>query len=258
MYIFKHKSYPIVRSGEMKKYFILPFCLLLWTNAVSSVIELYDWGFNVNGSCYLQSEGSVLPSCFNSIGFDWSQGLGTIDINFAGNGAGEYQLLGFFDHEIDQNINNFTNEYGEVIGYKPENLVWEIDEPGYRSVNPGDIYWNFIDGTLDNANGVPENAPYDVSMALGWNFTLAANETAHITFTVGSNAPEQGFYLSQIDPQSLSNCDPTGQIFFSSNIHIENTMASVPEPSACGMVILGLIGLFAIGFVSNKRHRERH
>lgn len=75
------------------------------------------------------------------------------------------------DAEIDQAINTFFNEYGTVKGVAGHGAVdgspdeWQIDEPGFTT---GTLYSNLFLGALDNSNSIPQSAPNDVAMALGF------------------------------------------------------------------------------------------
>ena len=57
----------------------------------------------------------------------------------------------------------------------------------------GDIRTNHTASALDNTNGVPAGSEDDVSMALGWDFTLNANEQAIITFLTSLTQPTSSF-----------------------------------------------------------------
>ncbi len=222
----------------MKKITIILFVSMLISFGVSgtqaATINLYDWGFNVNGAIYDSS--GPLPGYFNTGGFDWNTGLGTIAINY-NPGVGNYYLLSFFDHEIDEAINTYFNEYGNAIGSPVSGQSWEIDEPGWVF---GDIYSNVLSGALDNFNGVPSSALDDVSMALGWDFNLLAGETATIRLILSDTAPLSVFHLVHTDPDSQSS------IYFSSTIDIRGGQP-IPEPSTLLIVGSGLAFLFSFG-----------
>jgi len=220
----------------MKKLkFLLAMLLFVAFFGVSEVsaleINLFDWAFNIDGTLYEASKSDPLPGNINASGFDLLSGLGTVTITSTG--AGSHSVIAFFDHEIDETINTFYNEYGSVNGTPAAGQSWEIDEPGYVF---GNIYDNFTVGALDNSNGVPSSAPEDVSMALGWNFILGAGETAYLNLLLSTNAPTSGFYLVQTDPDSQAS------LYFSSTLDIKSS--SVPEPGLLFLLATGLAGLF--------------
>lgn len=189
--------------------------------AAAASFSLFEWALAIN------SDVTSAPVTDFSA-FDTATGIGTIAMTFSA--AGSYNVRGFFDHEIDEATNTFFNEYGAARGTLASGASWEIDEPGYVF---GDIYDNVAAGTLDNSNGVPDTAPDDVSMALGWNFTLLDAKVASVQFNVGPTAPGSGFYLQQTDPDSIAS------IYLWSTLAIRDAEPhSVPEPAS--LVLLGL------------------
>jgi len=181
---------------------------------------------------------STAPPGLNTSGFDFATGLGTL--TWTGGVTGSNTFVAFFDHEIDEATNTFFNEYGAVSpGGPAAGQSWEIDEPGFRPVNPGDIYANVLGGTLDNSNGVPFGSPDDVSMALGWTFGLNAGETASISFYLSTIAPLSGFYLEQLDPDG-------GVIYLSSGLDVTGG-TPVPLPGAIYLMGSGLALLMGFG-----------
>lgn len=218
----------------MKKMFELLAVLLFLTMTVSiaAAVELnrVDWAFNVDGTTYEDYLGDAMPGSNN---FDAS-GLGTLELTV--NGAGDHYVLGFFDFEIDERFNTFYNESGDAHNTPAVGQSAEIDEPGYVF---GDIYFNLLDGALDNTIAVPAGAEDDVSFALGWNFSLAADKTATLTFTLTDIAPTSGiFYLSQTDADSQYS------LYYYSELQIGGGgQAIVPEPSTYLLFAVGLAGL---------------
>ena len=174
----------------------------------NAAISLFEAGSNVDGAI---SNITLSPS------FD-VQGLGVV--SFTVTGSGSHYVSLFVDHEIDELANTYFNEFGTFSGTPAAGQTWEIDEPGYTY---GDIYSNFTAGSLDETNGVPSGTPDDVSMALGWGFTLAAGETATVKFTLSETAPTGGFFLTQTDPNSQQS------LYFSSTNTIRGGSTSVPD-----------------------------
>lgn len=214
--------------------FYIPVLLIMGAVQVFADPLLYDWLFNNNGDIYEASINNVdeLPNYYNFNDFDWESGLGNITIAY--DSAGDYSLAAFFDHEYSEGQNSYYNEYGEAVGSPETRQSWEIDEPGYVF---GNIYDNAFWGLLDNSNAIPFEFEDDVSMALGWDFLLQENEMALVTLTIAELMPT-GFYLSQNDPD--------GTIYFSSNLNVSSDTAPVPEPSSILLLSSGMTSLFAL------------
>lgn len=206
-------------------------------------VSLAEYAFNIDGtvSDYLPpaSPPAVPPGGVNLAAFDTSTGLGTVSVRLSG--AGNHHVALFLDHEIDEAINTFFNEYGSTSsGGASAGQSWEIDEPGFRLVNPGDIFANFGAGPLDGSNGVPSTAPDDVSMAMAWDFLLGVGETATVNFLLSLTAPGSGFYLAQTDPDSQLS------VYFSSAMSIR-TDGQQLEPASAALAGLALLAAWATG-----------
>lgn len=177
--------------------------------AQPSVLSLADYGVRIDGAAAVPTRGDPLPAGVSISGFNIPKGLGSVTMNVRSPGLHTAAL--FVDHEIDQADNTFFNEFGRPSGSPTAGQSWEIDEPGYRF---GNLFANFLAGRLDGSTNVPTAALDDVSMALGWNFSLGPNQTALIRMTVSETPPSAGFYLVQSDPESQKS------IYFSSTLEI--------------------------------------
>ena len=200
-------------------------------------------------STYSGPDPGQLPGYVDDSGFDWDAGLGTISIAYYPAVADDYFLIAFFDHEILEPDNSYFNEFGATDGTEAAGQSWEIDEPGYvfgdiRTYEvwedpPGDwveYVGNVESGALDNYNNVPEGLDDDVSMALGWDFTLSALDIATVDFILSETRPTPGFFLSHNDPDSNTT------IYFSSELNV----TPVPEPATMLLVGTGVLG-FGLG-----------
>jgi hypothetical protein len=234
-WLFGFLSIYALLGGNMKKLILCLSLLFLFgagmgaSPAAAADISLFESAFYMNGITSTPTSDAL---------FDYTTGLGIL--TWTVNTAGNYNFIAFFDHEIDESINTFFNEYGAVSGTAAAGQSWEIDEPGYVF---GDIYNNVLAGTLDNTNGVPSSAPDDVSMAMGWDFVLNAGETATISIYLSAIQPVSGFYLEQTDPDS----DASGaSIYLSSSLAVGGGNP-VPLPGAIYLMGSGLALLAGYG-----------
>lgn len=214
----------------------LGFALALGSASAHAVPALFDWGFNIDGttSCNLgpcDADGltpGTLPPAIDATAFDFGSGLGTITITIGG--AGAHNVGVFLDHEIDEPINTFFNEFGNTGGVPAAGQSWEIDEPGFFF---GDLFDNFAANTLDNTNGVPGGAEDDVAMGMAFDFVLAGAQLGIVNFFTSSTNDAPGFFLQHIDAQTEES------IFFWADL----TIIGVPEPTSLALVLGGLLGL---------------
>jgi len=205
----------------------------------SSVLS--DYGFNVDGTKYWNDFGGgftpSLPSSVNTSSFDLSTGLGTVTATI--NGVGNHYFLALFNHDLGS---DYTSQSGLTSGTAATVPVqsWQI---GDADNGNGAIYTNFkantLSDTIDNNPYDPANSVIgiDLAMAMGWNFTLLADQSAYLTFSVSDLDPPS-FQLIQTNP------DPVESLYFSSDLRIGETGPStVPEPSTIvlfGSAIAGL------------------
>jgi hypothetical protein len=190
-------------------------------------------------------------------GFTASTGLGLIEITIIGVGA--HNALVFMDHEIDESINTFYNESASTGGTLEPGQSWEADEPAYLF---GDIIGylevdedenetyvpQHVDlNTLDNSNAVStDDFPNgeDVSMALGWDFTLLAGQTAVASFFTRTTNDIGSFFIEQFDAHSEAS------IFFWSTLDITGGEVeppiAMPEPGTLGLALFGILSVFGL------------
>jgi hypothetical protein len=192
---------------------------------------------------YSAPDVGQLPVFIDDTAFDWTMGLGTISVDYNPGVAGDYFIGAFFDHEIDEATNTFFNEVGNVSGSPEAGQSWEIDEPGWTT---GDIFYNLQDSALDNTNTISSSAPDDVSMALGWDISLTADENAVINFYIMEILPENIYYLEHIDPDSGE------EFYFYSDLEIIGATNPVPEPATLVLMCVGLAGT-----VTLRRKKDR-
>ena len=157
---------------------------------------------------------------------------GSFSLNYGG--AGSYQVLSFFDYDINSTTPGASKgayfDYGKVMGSADTNQTFGIGELGALA---GD----FVNGSLSNSNQVPvADANIDTAMALGYFFSLTNTQKAFLSFTV-SESPASGFSLAQID--SLTG----DTLYISSTLNVREESSTVPEPSTLLLFGTALAGL---------------
>ena len=240
--------------------------------------SLQDWQFNVNGTNYYPAAGDTLSDVpgLNSSAFNATTGQGTLTLTFDPGTAGTFDIGAWFYDPVGI---PFYNEYGAVNGSPVSGQSWEIDVPEYDVASPnqgpGTIVDDLAAGALTDTNTVPGTepnylnncganggGPVDtacngyVSMAMGFSFTLTADQEEVITLDLSSSAPG-GFSLADIHP--VDGDDPTASaVYYSGSAVAECSVGcggtGVPEPSSSSFAAIAVVGL---GLLLRKRLLKR-
>jgi hypothetical protein len=221
-------------------------------NAQTTVTELL---FNADGSIsdqYPTTSTAIGAPVTVTSGFgtptpaaaNYLSGLGTLQYTVTG--AGSHYFDAMIDDEADY-VNGVFHDSASVqnAGSAPNYLSWEVGNP--NADVSGDIKYNTKANTLDNANDVPSGNT-DIAVALGFNFSLLAGQTATIDFSVGNTAPASGFYIEQYNNLDL---DPyiTGTLVISSS----SGGGGVPDKGATWFsLLMGLAGLGLVKKIEGK------
>lgn len=231
--------------------FLLFFSVSQQAQGAWSLFELYC---NVNGTTQSKVNTFGGPAgCstgWNFGGYNTTTGLGTITYTTSNVGANNALLFFNLDFLDDVLGTDVFDETGGITGTAAAGQLFEVDdsEVSPLSLGSGNIFTNFMNGTPDGLafkNGPTDSFnPTDVAALMGWNFNLAAGDTATITWTVATTNPG-GFYLSQFDATD----DQT--VFYNSSLRIDN--GQVPEPYQ--IVPLTLLSAW-LGIKVWKRRRE--
>lgn len=229
--------------------FALFFCLV--PRAAFADIVLQESLLVVNGTQY--HDTFSVPG-LNTASFNQTTGLGTLTLTF-NPGPGSYSVDSYFDIEAGV---PFFNEYGSVNGSAASGQSWQIDDPLL-----GTIFANTQNNTLDNTNHNPgqvdnflggcsgANCNGDVSMAMGFNFTLGAGQEEVITLNLSQTAPP-GFSLQQTHPQDPNNATAVN-IYFSGSATSKPIGTTTPELGTWALLGTGLALLLLAGLRSKLR-----
>jgi hypothetical protein len=228
-------------------------------NAQTTLTEIL---FNEDGTAYDQFPNTTSPisepgvSVTSGFGastvpisalYNYLSGLGTLQYTVTG--AGTHDFVSFVDDEADYAFGPF-HDSGSIVhpGSAASYLSWEIGNP--ESSGPGSIGNNAAGSApgsdlLDDANDVP-GGNVDIALALGFDFTLTAGETATVDLSLSSTAPTSGFYLEQYN----NNDNGKDELFYSGSLSISSNVTGppgVPDNGATWLsLLLGLTGLAAL------------
>ncbi|MCB2180962.1 MAG: PEP-CTERM sorting domain-containing protein [Desulfobulbaceae bacterium] len=224
-------------------------------NVSATQIDLFDWGFNIDGAYFYKPYMGTV----DNTGFISETGLGTLTWQTSEFGA--HTFLAVFDHDIETSVNSFFNESGSAYGTAEAGQTWEIDEPGYWAIydgdKTGDIHSHLLGGDLDKTifNDDENITQDDVSMGMGWHFSLDDFETAVITLTLSESAPNSGFYLEQHDDLSGISIYLSSTLVITSDEPGPGPTNPIPEPGTMLLFGTGLAGL--TGYSRKKSARTK-
>jgi len=244
----------------------LIFAALCMTAVPAFCGSLQDWEFNVNGTDYYPLNGDTFSSVLglDASGFDVATGLGIFTLTFDPGVAGSYYIGAWF---WDPSSVPFYNEYGVVNGAPVDGQTWQIDIPEYDTTSAnlgfGTILDNLASGALNDTNSVPGTTSNylltcgaygggavdttcndQVSMAQGFNFSLAANQEEVITLALSSTDPG-GFSLEEIHPVDGANVTEA-DIFYQGTAATQG-VGNVPEPASWLLFATGAAFLATLG-----------
>ncbi len=211
--------------------------LTLFSHADSFSTVLEDGQIGYNGSTFADEGLGVLFE--NNLNND---NFGTFSWTITNNGSSSILGLStsvFFDAELSQYDNSFTNESGEFVGNTTA-TSWEIDEPGYTD---GDLIWNLLDfAEGDNQNALV-NSQDDVALSLGFFLDeLNVGDFFKLTFEV-SDQNIGG--LRHFDVDSNDEYFFNGFLTYFANPDVARPpVTAVPEPNSFALLLMASCGLF--------------
>jgi PEP-CTERM motif-containing protein len=209
---------------------------------------------NINGTTYLSSSYASAPGVVSTL--NNATGVGTITLTF-NPGPGSYNVDIFIDPSLSA---PFYNEFGSTTGASVAGQSWEIGD-SYAGTIYGDV---LAGGTLPNANNLPGGTSNflntcsgpscngDFAEAMGFNFTLAANQEEVLTFNSSATAPGSGFYITDTHPVDPGNA-AAQSLYFNGNAVTQSTGVpppppppGVPEPNTLVLAGAGLLCLVVL------------
>jgi hypothetical protein len=243
----------------MKKIYFVVFALfaMLFTSPVANAdtLRLADWFFYIDGNLYspIDNDFGTSPAAFTTVGFDLATSpqdpatLGKISAQFST--PGTYNIIGYFDFDIEGDNNPLDNEIGSVHGSAAAGQSWEMGLITYEfdSVEnemvpiANGVTPDVLAGSLTNLPDIGGATPAgDVVMALGWNLTVGADPVTVNYFLQTTQPQNSGLYLRQEDQQA--------SIYLSSDLG----GGQIPEPATWILLCSGL-GVALLARIRSRR-----
>jgi hypothetical protein len=206
----------------------------------SPVLSWVELGFksSIDGVVYDSPYGSAWPptGAVFSAGF-LATGLGTVTYTFSA--PGTHYVAAFFDYQFEEPLvsNGIFDEFAYWGGGSvPAGWSGRSDDPwGAGTPFPPPIYAQFttFDALNSLNNWVFMSPEHDVSVALGYAFTLNAGDPAKKVIFRVSDAPLPGFFIQQED-------GPSQQSVYFSGTTQDVGGPVIPEPGTLTLLGLGL------------------
>jgi hypothetical protein len=215
---------------------------------------LYELLFNQDGAITDTSNppGPItVPAGYQST-LDLTTGLG--DVRVLMTGAGAHFFVMYIDLELGSEYGSPSNDEVGDHGGPFNSTPGAVQSAQLDDAFSGTTWTNATNNTLGNS--VQLSPPFDVAMALAWDFALDAGHDADVRFHVSTQAPPAGvFYLQQKQPAD-SNMQPAPMpeqnVYFWTTMDIipSGSEPEIPEP---GTVLLLGGGLAALLLKANRR-----
>jgi len=213
--------------------------LAMTVPALADTLQLYNWGFNIDGTLIDKANTpGPLPLSINAGAFNLAEGLGTLTIAVAG--PGPHSVDVYFDHNL--NPAQIATDFSAAIGTPAAGESWGI---GTGSEGGGTLLFaDFSTNSYTDTDNSPE--PGDIATGLAFSFiNTSANQLGVVTINVSTVAPTSGFYIEQWNDNSTPS-----EIYISGS----ETSAATPEPATSVLYFGGAVLFTFLSRVKRRAH----